>query len=223
MDKKKIARLGRPTAEARRERGGDSRVDPELRLRRARRGAGGGGSRASEGTRRAEGRARVMSARLRVIEGGTSRPPLPASGDTRLRRASKEYTPAACRALVAEMKGLEGGTPSPFFYPGDVDAHGRRFRSSGAGWSVSDYKSWKVLVQSLPRGERWSLWVQMAFGHRGYFQILDLSFEDSRTFPTQARAHEIGGMLGRAWIALSGRPVAALCREYAQMMKKVRA
>jgi hypothetical protein len=126
------------------------------------------------------------------------------------------------RALVAEMKGLGGGKPSGFFYPDELLDEMRSRPARSAVSRAFDYKGWTVMVESWPRGKRWSLYVQLGCKDEGYMQLVPLYFEDPRTFPTQARAHEVGGMLGRAWIALSGRPVAALCREYAQMMKKVR-
>jgi hypothetical protein len=90
---------------------------------------------------------------------------------------------------------------------GDASHRARRARQrSKSPWRIFAYRRRTVDVQGIANADntsRWKPWVELQYEDRKWRHLLIMPSQE-RTFPTRARAEDVGSMIARAWIEFHG-------------------
>jgi hypothetical protein len=82
----------------------------------------------------------------------------------------------------------------------------RARQRSKSPWRVFAVRRWTVDVQGIAIADnsgRWQPWVELEYEDRKWRHLLIMPSQE-RTFPTRARAEDVGSMIARAWIDSHG-------------------
>jgi hypothetical protein len=82
----------------------------------------------------------------------------------------------------------------------------RARQRSKSPWRVFAFRRWTVDVQGIAIADktgRWKCWVELQY-EDGQWRHLLIMPSQERTFPTRARAEDVGSIIARAWIDFHG-------------------
>lgn len=90
---------------------------------------------------------------------------------------------------------------------GDAGHKALRVRQrSKSPWRIFVYRRWTVDVQGIANADhtgRWNPWVELQYEDTKWRHLLIMPSQE-RTFPTRARAEDVGSIIARAWIDFHG-------------------